>query len=390
MAKPSQAKSDIGLLSGNMGSIIFLYYYSRFIDSAGIENLAQNQLNLLLTQIDNGFNLPTYCSGIFGVAWGLSLLEEERFIDLSNNDFFKEFDNFYIETHQVYLDNQNFDFLHGYVGLGMYLIKRLENCKSIKSKEFYSQKLLEIILQLRASAIKQGKSYCWSANVVNEKEEYNVDLGLAHGMSSIINFLSRLFVFLAFREEVRPLLNGAISFVRSVSMNYTNQFSLFPKEVTTNPINENPPSRLAWCRGDLGIGLSLWHAGKILRDKSLSSQAVSILLHTSKRRNLNTNLVKDACLCHGSSGLMLIFNYLYKMTTVEEFKEAATFWFEKSMAMSNHPDSETGFLFLKYRNNKWEWKEETDILSGVSGVGLSLLSRLSSKPLKWSQSLMVS
>lgn len=374
-------------MSGSIGKILFYHYYGRLKG----ENLANESsdkfLYEIIDKINLGFNLPTYSSGVFGVAWGFDLLNEEKFIRIEENLFFNEFDNFLDKTLNLHFDSNNFDFLHGYIGLGMYILKRYDNTHSVEQKYFYSKKIKEIINKLEKSAKKTSRFVYWPSIINEEKNLSGIDLGLAHGMPSIVNFLSRLVLYPEFEIKSKNLLLKASNFILN-ERQFHNNLSIFPNWTYKN--KKKHSSRLAWCYGDLGIGLSLWHTSKALKNKELTQEALVILKKSTKRKNIEKNLVRDAGLCHGAMGITLIFDHLFKETKAEEFKDAAEYWLITGLEMAYHKEGHAGFMSRQYLDGKWIWKKETNLLNGVSGIGLAILSYLSPTPLKWSQCLMIS
>ncbi|SRR6266536_3468501 len=58
--------------------------------------------------------------------------------------------------------------------------------------------------------------------------------------------------------------------------------------------------------------------------------------------------VKDAGLCHGAAGLGHIFNRLFQATGEEVFREAARYWFERTLEMKRTGQGIAGFsVFMR-------------------------------------------
>ena len=53
-------------------------------------------------------------------------------------------------------------------------------------------------------------------------------------------------------------------------------------------------SRLAWCYGDLGIGIILYQAAKTFNDVELENFALEVLLHTTTRKEIEQTQAFDA------------------------------------------------------------------------------------------------
>ena len=112
-------------------------------------------------------------------------------------------------------------------------------------------------------------------------------------------------------------------------------------------------------------------ASKSLKRNDWAEEAKTILIHSSKRRDLNENGVIDACFCHGASGIAHIFHRMYKETELDECGEAARYWMEKTIEMSKFKDGLAGYKVWR-RDNGFE--NDAGLLEGIAGIGLALLS----------------
>jgi hypothetical protein len=239
------------------------------------------------------------------------------------------------------MNNGNYDFLHGAIGYGFYFFKRYKNTISKRSKERYKKYLLKLIDELEASSEKVNDKFCWISEInLIDKKLTVYDFVMSHGISSIISFFSRLYVYDDFKNEVNDMLRGGVNYLLSQTSNDSASLSVFPNYVCDAEKPEYK-SRVAWCYGDLGIALSLWHASEALRDNDLKSFVIEVLKKTAARVQPEQTLVVDACLCHGSFGNAQIFNYIYRQTKQNEFKVAADYWIKDGL--------EKAALLIKYR-----------------------------------------
>ena len=110
--------------------------------------------------------------------------------------------------------------------------------------------------------------------------------------------------------------------------------SFFPY-ITIESSESLSKSRLAWCYGDLGIATTLYQAGITFDRQDWVTKSLEIFRFAAVwRRDLEGNMVNDACLCHGSSGIGHIFYRMWYNTKISEFKEAADYWFEKTLELT--------------------------------------------------------
>ena len=143
---------------------------------------------------------------------------------------------------------------------------------------------------------------------------------------------------------------------------------------------------MAWCYGDLGIGIALLQVRKILEKKEYEKKGLEILLKSTQRRNYNETLVTDAGICHGSAGIALIFRRMYYEIGRKEFKEATQYWINQTLHFSRFEDGLAGYkTYIKDG-----WKNDYSLLMGISGVGLVLLSYLENDKQDWDEMFLLS
>ena len=71
--------------------------------------------------------------------------------------------------------------------------------------------------------------------------------------------------------------------------------------------------------------------------------ALRILHHTTNRRDLQINSIRDAGFCHGSAGVAHIYWNLYLKTGLQEFLYANDYWLQITMQMAKYDDGLAGF-----------------------------------------------
>ncbi len=378
--------TEIGLLSGKMGVALFFYYYSMYFKEYTVKNKGSFLLEEICECINTGFNIPTFCSGISGIGWGMDILNEEGLEDIDTNYLFSDMKQYVSDSLNFFFKKNKYDFLHGYLGVGFFLLNRLNYPNSSDMQSFYIKKLEEVIAKLNTTAVILENQAYWVISK-EEKEESEINLSLSHGMASIINFLSRVNSSPYFKGQVVTLLNKACRFLISIKHIPKSEDSYYGNHIFLDKF-EKKNSRLAWCYGDLGIGISLWHAAISINDKNLFKEAMLILKHSANRRDTSSTLVKDGGLCHGAFGVMHIFDFLYKKTGVKDFKNASEFWLLTGLETGYHENGLSGFLSWNPDENGI-WKVEVDILDGISGIGLAIISYLFPKELKWNKCLLI-
>lgn len=353
--------SDLGLLSGRLGTIIFCFHYLDVYPDPHRSKILNTYLDSYFDKLTSGIELPTYCSGLAGIMDGLRYLNTAGYLDVDYSDIEK----CYVRVLQDFalnsIANMNYDFLHG--GLGV--IKYFYNDASFVN---------EALALLEEKAEKTCDTYKWSSlNGMDNTISYNISL--SHGISSIIAVISQLTVE-GINSKRDRIISKACNYILSQKIDSKKYGCHFPSTSLEDNSNKITTSRLAWCYGDLGVAISLWKAGKILNNRDLINNAIDVFSFSATRRSKQTSFVVDGGICHGTAGLAMIFDYLYVETERKLFQETRDFWLDETIDIGNNSDGLAGYKV--WHGNEKGWEVETNLLEGISGIGLMLLTVLSS------------
>lgn len=373
-------KANPGLTGGKAGVAAFLFYYSKLIDNQEPYDLAIDLLSKVLEDINNGFKYHTHAIGISGIGILIEILAKEGIIEADTNQLLKGADN-YLYVNMVHeLENGNYDFLHGAVGIALYFLKRLSN------KDLYPY-LSKFIHKLDSIAHKDEQGIRWFSVLNKEKNIQGYDLSMSHGISSIIVLLSKLFNAGIEKKKVSNLLQGAIKYLLNQQNDISIHDSYFPNWVCES---ESPTrSRLSWCYGDLGISVALWNASQAIKNKVWANKAIEVLLYSTKRTVLIKEGISDAGLCHGTAGIAHIFKRMYKNTHIMALGSSAEYWYSETLKMVKFNNDLSGFKVWDYRKHR-NCNLEYGFLDGLSGTGLSLISAISDIEPNWDECLLLS
>jgi len=383
-----QELPHIGVLGGQSGIALFQFYCAKYFEEDTFADAGVEIITDCMDKINEGYSFPSYCNGVAGFGWALQHLADEDFIDLNLDDLFLPFDEYLFSRMVFEFKNEYYDLLHGALGYGFYFLKRYSSPKtSAKNKIIYEGYLESLIDQMDKLAIKEGKGLKWESILNIEKENKGYNLSLSHGMSSIIYLLSKIKIAGISPTKTEYLLLGAQRFVIALQSKKKKDLSLFPSWV--DPLEKiNYTSRLAWCYGDIGIGLSMQLASKALNDPSLADKAIEILDHTTKRTTPEESLVIDAGFCHGSFGNSYIFAQIAKNEDIsgQNFSKAAEFWMKDGLARHTGTKEEP---YLQFDGIQKKYVFHLNLLEGIAGIGLSMIDYLSGKENTWDECLML-
>lgn len=278
-----------------------------------------------------------------------------------------------------WIDERNFDFLHGSTGVVHFLL----GFTHIPAVREHLQRFADS-LRVTGRQLKQG----WSFPIFTGRDypEPTDGFSMAHGTCALLNVLTRLHGAGIRKETCKELVYGSISLILQ-SRNTTGpasslHASLYP-EARTGRIAW---SRLSWCYGDLSVALSLWQCGCYFGEASWKAAATDIMSYNN-RRTLDYSGVKDACICHGTAGAALIYRQFWQETGIGSFYQTSEYWFRQ---LKDDPSfaTHTGRNGLRTAT-EGGWIYCADLLSGSAGAGLALLSQLIDRPLRWQSCLLI-
>ena len=125
-------------------------------------------------------------------------------------------------------------------------------------------------------------------------------------------------------------------------------------------------SRLAWCYGDIGILASLSMVANLLSDNTLASRIEPMVMGETSRRKFEHTYIRDACICHGASGIYAYFSHASEQYPDNvAIRDATAYWENYILRMPRE--------YLCYDPIAKEYNKQYSILSGYAGIALALL-----------------
>ncbi len=383
LIKKNKEWDYISLMGGSLGASLFLFYYSKYSKNEAFYERAYSLIEDVFESVQNKELYPTFAGGVAGLGWTLEHLSKNDILEIDINETIGELDEYLYEYMLKEISLGNYDYLHNAGGIALYFLSR----ESSPSSNAYLEEYVDILAD---HSVVDNQGVKWISEVHgkdNEKAKvYN--LSLSHGIASIVAILSKIYQRGINKEKTEMLLNGAINYILANQFSIASSNSYFPNNISLDG-DKGVSSRLAWCYGDLGISVALWNASKVLEDKELENESLKILLHASKRRDLQKNYVIDAGLCHGTAGIAHIFNRMYINTGREEFKDALEYWFDETLKMARFEDGLAGFKAW-WTEKYGGWVNQKGFLEGIAGIGLALISAISDIEPAWDECLLLS
>lgn len=356
---------DSGLYSGTFGVVLFLGHFLHHFPNDRYQALYEQYLEFCLQKLSEEEQTYTYCRGLAGILNCLELMNEISLVNIDYSDINKKYTPILLSKMKYDLSHAHYDFMHG--GIGIALCYR-------NNEEFIEQ----TVKNLFATAVKKDNNIKWMS-YVSSAGSMGYNISLSHGMSSIVIYLARIHKHGIMLDQIENLLRGASNYILSQEIDFNKFGSWFPSTSLENnePISK---SRLAWCYGDLGVAIALWQAGEALSDIRLCEKAAEIFKYCAGRREPGIDALNDACICHGSAGVAMIFNYIYEKTGDKFFAETSRYWL--SVTLEDFGKFTDGFCGFKMYSSPNENKRIStvrngyNLLEGIAGIGLVLLSSI--------------
>jgi lantibiotic biosynthesis protein len=360
--KSSYDRNEEWALNHKFGYILFLSEYFR--QDRSVQREIYRHLADSFEYFNKGISDTSLFHGVVGLGWVIQDLCDKGIIKRSDATSLKEIDSLVMDTLGGDRDANNVDLFTGLIGKGVYLLRRRDS--------LFREEGIQIINQhFHDSAIVEQKSCYWV------RLDGVVDLGLAHGVPSIISYLSST-ATLHKGFDLKNLLRLSINYLLKQKFSASQGcYSLYPHLVGLS-IN----SRLAWCYGDLGVAIAMHKANRILKSDMLTTQILEIINSCCDRKLSRSGVyckadpepAIDMGVCHGTMGLIHIlsaFNKAYGLLCTER---AIRYWLKSTV---NHIQSNDDHLNVKkaYRSESEavKWGFDPGLVEGLTGVGLVML-----------------
>ena len=349
------------LFSGNLGRVLYFMYRYRTSNNVYFADLASKILGQVLENIREKKNRISFTSslssGLTGLCFVNTLLEDDDFMDLEMNKTFIQFDEIIFKKACQQIKEGNFDYLHGALGSLYYFSFRVQKNENIA---LYIAQMIDLIVD--RTVVESDVMYFKNTHInqMNDTPE-NLNFGFAHGLSGMVMVLLKIYQTGIVEDKVQKLINGFIEFTLSKyqKTDFENkQFSHFP--LTIDVQNQgNYGSFLGWCYGDLNQAIMLYQAGKTLERNDLTRIAENISQTTLKRIQKKGAYMDNPFFCHGTSGLAQMYRALEQISGDILHQKGSEYWLSQTMD------------YLE----KYDWKLENNggLLGGLEGLGLVLM-----------------
>ena len=374
-----------GLLDGKAGIVLLYAYLSRLFPEKNYSETTFRFLDELSDSLANDEMDHSMSGGVAGIAFTFQHLRNCGVLNKSDDLNLSEVDEFIASGVDHDFNTDNWDPLHGMVGLGIYFLERHKETGEKK----YLEKVIDYLSRMR-TAVDEHK--VWITPGYGKYSNDNYNFGMAHGMPGILSFLAQVYSREIKQQEIEEMISSCLPFLLQHEYGEDEEYCLpagqagFPTSIERGKKDKEQQqgSRLSWCYGDLCMANALVHCGRALQDDTLKTHGIKIALKTTKR-NFESAGCMDAPFCHGTTGLVHQYQRFYQFTGNEVFKYAAEKWVNITLKDFYKPGTGVGgysFRCLNEEKNLFEYVSEYGLLEGSAGIALVYLSWLytNSKP----------
>jgi lanthionine synthetase len=266
------------------------------------------------------------------------------------------------------IEPYDYDMVNGFSGITNYLILEREYFfEELSQVGIYLLKYIETIL---------NKVAC-SADM-----EFELDLGIAHGIVGPILTLAKLKSEKIIQENVTDKLNKVVSMVLS----FRRTDKLWPGKIYSNNILNidfgNLPTRMAWCYGTPGTALALFKTCQLV-NLNYTNDIIESLIAQIRSSEKNTFSLS---ICHGLAGVAFVYDMIGNKNTNKELISFAND-LRQRIITSFSTAKVFGYSDREKIGNDLIELESVGILQGVSGIVLFLLDAYSDEKLLWKKML---
>jgi len=333
----------LGLLGGKTGiSLFFLNYYKlsgkrKLLDSALaiIESVSSN-FGVLKDNTD-------FSNGLSGIAWYIESLAQNGYIENNTDEVLEEI--------CLVLNELNFSTLskmgisESLIGYGLYFQARMSNPNFSPEKQLNSKEINvnNIILCSFDDYLYRFK--CENCISIREEPE----------MSEIILFLYKALKINAQNKILIQMLSEYVSIF----------YSYLVKKETI--IANTKTEAITMLNCELKNAYALFKASNVLKDREKENFSIKMALETISQTSIE-NI--DVGVFYTTMRVAHLYNHFYQLTSIETFKTASLYW-----------------MNLTFSQKKIQSEVNLNLLGGLTGIGLILISAMADFKPDWDSCL---
>lgn len=398
---------DSQSLAEGYPGILILFARLQLKDSA-YEKVVHKYVLAIKNDLEKrGINNFSLFSGVTGICFALQSAafkgrKYEKMLNTLHDILFQNIEIAYLSQlrHNLAMKRSSSSTLHdviqGISGVGCYALENLSDPRF----EQLAYEIIRILVKLCDKILVHGFNvpgwHLLSEDLLNSQgffksQNGNFNLGLAHGVSGILAFLSIALLKGVKVEGQENAVNKIAGWLLDWSFE-ENSMIRWPYQVAwEEETGTHPPlaeaSRDGWCYGVPGISRALYLAGKAINSPKFTEFAKKAFLQLFNRSYREWG-AHGFGLCHGVAGILLIAKIMLKEIN-EDLKEKITI-LENHVISSYQPQLPFGFEDIEQVRFPNILKTcSPGFLDGTAGILLTILTKPEDS-FKWYTPLMVS
>ncbi len=351
---------------------LYLFEYSRKKEHAEIALENFERVLTLFNKGDARLYGPYLCNGLTGLLYVILLFIKKGLIKNYQKEEIEPLIEHLTEAAIIGIENDNNDFIHGSFGT-LYAVAEF-------GKLFNNHKYLRELLCKIENKYYQSQKLWIPCGQDEESTVHKINLSLSHGQYGLLLTLFYTHNILGLKEDKAQPLSSMVDYIIELRKDfpYNKTYNYFPSIIDTRDNSMVASNRLAWCYGDLGSALFLNHASSFFKKQSYANIANEVGIKTTLRRSYEETYISNAYLCHGSSGVAHLYRILHEITGMPEYEKSYSYWIEETIRLSE-----------KILSVPVEEKLILNLAEGIPGIGLVLMSFLSSKKHDWGKVMLM-
>lgn len=362
-----------GIMAGDAGGILSLFHVALHWEDEVLYEKAKGYLERLIDTMEPSYPL-SLSSGMAGVIWLLLYLDREEILEVDDAIIPSEVIQFLCNNSLQQIQAGQYDYMHK--GLGTTLALLCSPKHAIRYTNYFEK----VIQGLLATAKYHNNGMYW-AYPLEGKPANEISIGLSHGLPSIMAIVAKIRALNICVDDCDFLIEKTAHFLLA-HKNDPTSLSMYPSMVNLENPDNTFNSRLAWCYGDPGVAAAFIHAGKATGHQEYLEEADRIIDFIARRKDPSMGTI-DAGFCHGSLGLAHIFNRFYQYKKDPVLKEQAIHWVNKSCTLIEQTPDNIAVSMIEEEELKWN--SEPEILLGIAGLSLTLLSSIAPVVPAWDE-----
>ncbi|TKG87813.1 hypothetical protein EYV94_27885 [Puteibacter caeruleilacunae] len=347
----SSFTNNLGLLNGRMGISIYFFHLAKIVRNEIYQDYAEELIDEIYEEINS--NTPCdFENGLAGIGWGIEYLVQNNFIDADTDEVLEEFDDRII--HELkYHSPDSIGIKDGLVGLGMYFLKRKKDISDVTPVQARVAEALAIVLKKLKDTINRNETIVINLlkNTINKTDTQKEHLCWDYYF---------VMTFLAGLKKEGFFINNLLEKLL-VSLN----------EVSVARINNG---------SKLLLLLALEHLQTTLSDDAnlnnrkdshvMQTDLINKALHLlttniSHQKLMKETFGKNSSLEEGCSGIIWIYQQLYKLSQKQKFLDKSELWRNKIHSLANISEGPYGIKLTNQLN-------PLGVSQGITGVEIIL------------------